>query len=283
MARTAPTPGQKLSFIFFVLLSSLILYIDITSNNFQSIKNGFKSFKISSSYIAKEISIEPLKSIFSLSKSKSQLIEENKGLRDALELSYLNNYLISKENIFFKDKEIIKKAHNQNNYKFEYDIAYLKSLDPNMYKCCDKHRMFIDIKQNSDNLYVESIVFNTEGLVGQIIGESKFYEVLLLTDISHILPIKLNSSEFFCNAKGSGRSEYIICTYNPLIWTKEIKENQTFYTSGLGGIYPKDIEVGYVSSIEVVDSTQTNIEIKLLANPLNGNMFGVLRYWWPVY
>ena len=278
MARAAPTPGQKLSFIFFIILSSLILYIDITSNNFQSIKNGFKSFKISSSYIAKEISIEPLKSIFNLSKSKSQLVEENKDLREALELSYLNNYLISKENIFFKDKEIIKKAHNENNYKFEYDIAYLKSIDPNMYKCCDKHRMFIDIKQNSDNLYVESIVFNTEGLVGQIIDESKFYEVLLLTDISHSLPIKLNSSEFFCNAKGSGRSEYIICTYNPLVWTEEIEENQIFYTSGLGGIYPKDIEVGYVSSIEIIDSTQTNIEIKLLANPLNGDMFGVLKY-----
>ena len=278
MARAAPTPGQKLSFIFFITLSSLILYIDISSNNFQSIKNGFKSFKISSSYIAKEITIEPLKSIANSLKSKNQLIEENKDLREALELSYLNNFLISKENIFFKDKEIIKKAHNENNYKFEYDIAYLKSIDPNMYNCCDKHRMFIDIKQNSDNLYVESVVFNTEGLVGQIIGESKFYEVLLLTDISHSLPIKLNSSEFFCNAKGSGRSEYIICTYNPLVWTKEIKENQIFYTSGLGGIYPKDIEVGYVSSIEVVDSTQTNIEIKLLANPLNGNMFGVLRY-----
>ena len=278
MARAAPTPGQKLSFIFFIILGSLILYIDITSNNFQSIKNGFKSFKISSFYIAKEISIEPLKSIVNLLKSKSQLVEENNHLREALELSYLNNYLISKENIFFKDKEIIKKAHNENSYKFEYDIAYLKSIDPNMYKCCDQHRMFIEIKQNSDNLDIESIVFNTEGLVGQIIGESKFYEVLLLTDISHSLPIKSNSSEFFCNAKGSGRSEYIICTYNPLIWTKEIKENQTFYTSGLGGIYPKDIEVGYVSSIEVVDSTQTNIEIKLLANPLNGNMFGVLRY-----
>ena len=278
MARAAPTPGQKLSFIFFIILGSLILYIDITSNNFQSIKNGFKSFKISSFYIAKEISIEPLKSIVNLSKSKSQLFEENKDLREALELSYLNNYLISKENIFFKDKEIIKKVHNENNYKFEYDIAYLKSIDPNMYKCCDKHRMFIEIKENYDNLYVESIVFNTEGLVGQIIGESKFYEVLLLTDISHSLPIKLNSSEFFCNAKGSGRSEYIICTYNPLVWTKAIKENQIFYTSGLGGIYPRDIEVGYVSSIKVVDSTQTNIEIKLLANPLNGNMFGVLRY-----
>ena len=278
MARAAPTPGQKLSFIFFIILGSLILYIDITSNNFQSIKNGFKSFKISSFYIAKEISIEPLKSIINLSKSKSQLVEENNDLREALELSYLNNYLISKENIFFKDKEIIKKAHNENNYKFEYDVAYLKSIDPNMYKCCDKHRMFIEIKQNYENTYIESVVFNTEGLVGQIIGESKFYEVLLITDISHSLPIKLNSSEFFCNAKGSGRSEYIICTYNPLVWTKEIKKNQTFYTSGLGGIYPKDIEVGYVSSIENIDSTQTNIEIKLLANPLNGNMFGVLKY-----
>ncbi len=278
MARAAPTPGQKLRFIFFIILSSLILYIDITSNNFQSIKNEFKSFKISSFYIAKEFSIEPLKSIVNLSKSKIKLVEENKDLREALELSYLNNYLISKENIFFKDKEIIKKAHNENNYKYEYDIGYLKSIDPNMYKCCDKHRMFIEIKQNSDNTYVESIVFNTQGLVGQIIGVSKFYEVLLLTDITHSLPIKLNSSEFFCNAKGSGRSEYIICTYNPLVWTKEIKENQIFYTSGLGGVYPKDIEVGYVSSIENIDSTQTNIKIKLLANPLNGNMFGVLKY-----
>ena len=112
----------------------------------------------------------------------------------------------------------------------------------------------------------------------RIIDESKFYEVLLLTDISHSLPIKLNSSEFFCNAKASVRSGYIICTYNHLVWTEEIEENEIFYTSGLGGIYPKDIEVGYVSSIEIIDPTQTNIEIKLLANPLNGDMFGVLKY-----
>ena len=109
MARAAPTLGQKLSFIFFIILGSLILYIDITSNNFQSIKNGFKSFKISSFYIAKEISIEPLKSIVNLSKSKSQLVKENNDLREALELSYLNNYLISKENIFLKIKKLLKK------------------------------------------------------------------------------------------------------------------------------------------------------------------------------
>ena len=278
MARAAPTPGQKFSFILFILFGLFILYIDITSNNFQSIKNGFKSFKISSFYIAKEISIEPFKSIISYSKTKNELVKENEDLREALELSYLNNYLISRENIFFKDKEIIKKAHDDSNYKFAYDIANLKSIDPNMYNCCDKHRMFLEINRNYDKSYIESVVFNTEGLVGQIIDESKFYEVLLLTDISHSLPIKLKSNEFFCNAKGTGRSEYIICTYNPLVWKEQIKKNQIFYTSGLGGIYPKDIEIGYVHSTKNIDSTKANIEIRLLANTLDGTMFGVLKY-----
>ena len=278
MARTAPTPGQKISFIMLVLISILILYLDLTSNNFQNIKNGFKAFKISSSYIAKEISIEPIKSIISFSKSKDDLLEENKNLKAALELSYLNNYLVSKENIFYKDKEIIKNAHDKGDYKFAYDVANLKSIDPNMFMCCDKHRMFIEIKGNNDASYIESIVFNSEGILGQIITESKFYEVLLLTDISHSLPIKLESNKFYCNAKGSGRAEYIFCNYNPLIWTEVINKSQAVYTSGLGGVYPKDIEIGYVSSIINTDSKETRIEIKLLANPLNGNQFGVLKY-----
>ena len=278
MARTAPTPSQKISFILLILMSSLILYLDLTSNNFQNIKNGFKAFKISSFYIAKEISIEPIKSIINLTKSKDDLVEENKNLKSALELSYLNNYLISKENIFYKDEEIIKNVHDKGDYKFAYDVANLKSIDPNMFMCCDKHRMFIEIKGNNDASYIESMVFNSEGILGQIINESKFYEVLLLTDISHSLPIKLESNKFYCNAKGSGRAEYIICDYNPLIWTEVIDKSQAVYTSGLGGVYPKDIEIGYVSSIINTDSREARIEIKLLANPLNGDQFGVLNY-----
>ena len=61
MARISPTPGQKLTFVFLTLLSALILYLDITTNNFDNIKNGFKSVKITSLYIAKNISIEPIK------------------------------------------------------------------------------------------------------------------------------------------------------------------------------------------------------------------------------
>jgi len=278
MARISPTPGQKLTFVFLTLLSALILYLDITTNNFDSIKNGFKSVKITSFYILKNISIEPIKSLISLSKSKNELIKENKNLKKALNNSYLNNYLISRENIFFKDQEIIRKAYDDSKYDFEYDVAQLRSINPNMYKCCDKHRMFIEVYGNSKHGYIESVVFNSSGILGQVIDKDKFSEVLLLTDTSHSLPIKSESNEFFCNANGSGRAEIITCSYNPLVWNEEINLDQVFYTSGLGGIYPKDIKIGNVKDIELVNSTITILEIKLFANPLDGDLFGVLNY-----
>ena len=212
MARIAPTPGQKLSYFIFLCISVLILYLDITSNSLQSIKNSFKSLKISTFYITNELTIEPVRYVINLSKSKNDLIDENKDLKDALNISYLNNYLISRENNFFKDEEIIKKVIEKKNYNFSYDIALLRSLDPNIYKCCDKHRMHIEILNNSQNSYKDNVVFNSSGILGLIVDQNKnkYHEVLLLTDVTHSLPIKSNSNEFFCNAKGSGRLDIIV-------------------------------------------------------------------------
>ena len=277
MARIAPTPGQKLSFLIFTIVSAIVLYFDITTNSFNSIKNEFKSLKISAKYAVKVSTLEPVKLLVKSFRNKDKLISENKILREALDLSYLNNYLISRENIFYKDKEIIKKIHMNSEFSSTYNIAKLRNIDPNMYKCCDRHRMFLEITKSNDHNFLESAVFNYQGIVGHIIDDNKFYEVLLLTDIAHSLPIKLKSNNFFCNAKGSGRAEYITCSYNPLVWTEEIRKNQTFYTSGLGGIYPKNVEIGHISSINYINSNETVLDIKLVSNPLDTDLFGVYR------
>ena len=277
MARIAPTPGQKLSFLIFTIISAIVLYFDITTNSFNSIKNEFKSFKISVKYVVKVSTFEPIQSLVKSFRNKDELISENKILREALDLSYLNNYMISRENIFYKDKEIIKKIHMNSEFSSTYNIAKLRNIDPNMYKCCDRHRMFLEIIKSNDHNFLESAVFNYQGIVGHIIDDNKFYEVLLLTDIAHSLPIKLESNNFFCNAKGSGRAGYITCSYNPLVWTEEIRKNQTFYTSGLGGIYPKNVEIGHISSINYINSNETVFDIKLVSNPLDTDLFGVYR------
>ena len=278
MARISPTRGQKLAFIVYILIGIGILYLDITSNSFQSIKNGFKSFKISSSYFLNQISIKQIESLNERSKSKKLLVKENEMLKEALDLSHLNNYLIAKENNFYKDHEIIKYAAHDKNYQSSYKIAQLRSFDPNTFNCCDRHRMFIEVINDNNEDFNEFMVFNSSGIIGQIIHTNKYSEVLLLTDISHYIPIKSRTNDFFCNAQGSGRSAIIICTYNPLVEAQEIITGHKFYTSGLGGIYPKDIEIGQVDKVIKIDSTTVMLEIKLSSNPISSDLLGVIKY-----
>ena len=278
MARIPPTPGKKITYFLFILVACIILYFDITTDSFRDFKNGFKSAKIYSSYILRNISIEPVKKILTVTKSKNQLLEENKILKNALNLSHLNNFLISNENSFYKDKELIKNISKHNEYKYSYDIAKLKSFDPKMFQCCDIHRMFIEVVTNSINDLEEGIVFNSDGILGQIIDNKKFHEVILLTDINHSIPVKILDEDFYCNANGSGKADLIICEYNPLVWTKNIELGSAFYSSGLGGIYPKDIMVGNLLKKVDIDATKINLEIKLLANPIKDNLLGIFKY-----
>ena len=199
-------------------------------------------------------------------------------MKKALDASYLNNYLISRENSFYKDDNILKYPLLDKENKANYSLAKLKDIDPNIFRCCDSHRMYIEfISNKKEQNYLESVVFNKSGIVGQISNDGKYFEVILLTDVSHSIPIKSISDSFFCNAKGSGRANIIICSYNPLVWDEEILLTKTFYTSGLGGIFPKNIEVGNVINILDISPNLRNIEIALLANPLDDDIFGVFK------
>ena len=166
----------------------------------------------------------------------------------------------------------------RDSYKPSYKIAQLKNFDPNIFNCCDRHRMFVEVISDKNEDFNEFMVFNASGIIGQIIHTNKYSEVLLLTDISHYIPIKLSTNDFFCNAQGSGRSEIIICKYNPLVESQEIIAGHIFYTSGLGGIYPKDIEIGKVDKVIKIDSTTVELEIKLSADPIASDLFGVIKY-----
>ena len=85
MSRVAPTRGSKTLSFLFISLSALLLYLDTTYKSFESIKNIYKSFAISTSYILKKSTIDPISYIYELSLDKSYLLKENKELK----LAYL--------------------------------------------------------------------------------------------------------------------------------------------------------------------------------------------------
>ena len=76
--------------------------------------------------------------------SSRRNIVKNESLKKALDVSYLNNYLISRENNFYKDKNVLKHPFEHNSFT-NYSVAELKNLDPNVFNCCDKHRMYIEV------------------------------------------------------------------------------------------------------------------------------------------
>ena len=68
---------------------------------------------------------------------------------------------------------------------------------------------------------------------------------MLLTDIqSSMIPLINSKGDFYCNASGSGASDYITYSYSQLVWLDNHELGEKFFSSGLGGIYPKGIEIG---------------------------------------
>ncbi len=277
MARNTPTPGQKITYFILIFLGILILYVDINSKIFSNVKNNFQSFKILSTFVMKNISVRPFKELIVSMSSKQKLLDENTMLREKLDESYLKNFLITKENNFYTDHTSIVKEIKDDLVVESFHFAKLRQIDPNIFNCCDRHRIYIEILDKNKESFKEAVVFNLNGIIGQVISNGFQNEVLLLTDTKSSIPIKNSSGDFFCNATGSGKANLISCTYSQLVWINKHKIGDTFYSSGLGGVYPKGIKLGELTSIEVTDSSVTKLEIKLVSSPLDTDFFGVIK------
>ena len=275
MSRVAPTRGSKTLSFLFISLSALLLYLDTTYKSFESIKNIYKSFAISTSYILKKSTIDPISYIYELSIDKSYLLKENKELKLALDKSHLSNFIISKDSNFFANDKLIENFLTKNDISNIFYLSKIKSFDTQLYFCCSQHRVLIEIFNRPNISLVGSAVINSSGILGQIIHDAGVQEVLLLTDKSHVLPVE--SENHFCNAKGNGDPGIIYCTYSTLLWPEEIKQGQSFFSSGMGGVYPRGLLIGHVGEIIKIDDSMIRFEIELISDPLQDNVLGVLE------
>ena len=274
MSRVAPTFGTKVLYFLLIIISGFFIYIDLKHKSFEGIKNFYQSFIISSSYIFKSATVEPIKLLYQISKDKSELINENKKLKLELDNSHILNFIISSDSKFFADDDSINRFLDINNINEVFHLAKLEYFDTELYMCCSKHRAFIKTYKNNKNL-IGSTVINDMGIIGHIIYGDSLSEVLLLTDIDHVMPIM--SGNHFCNARGSGKPGKITCSYNNKVWQEKVSIGQEFYSSGMGGIYPKGILIGNVSDIREVEENFIEFDINLVSSPIVKNVVGVLE------
>jgi rod shape-determining protein MreC len=268
MARIAPGNTPKFAYVVLLILASLFIYLDLQYKTFTSTKNVFNSALLSSNLLIKNILLKPISNLYNLTTSKNDLIKLNRSLEDALETIRIENFLILNKATLFKNNEGLMSYTESSAINSLYEIAAVSSFDTNLYKCCDSHKLFLF--NNLSPFREGGTVINAEGILGQISDSNKrVSEVILISDINHSMPVKLNN--FYCNANGTGRPRILECKYDASLWPESFSIGDSFYSSGLGGIFPEGILIGNIKSIKFADNKETILEIESLANPLTQN------------
>lgn len=268
MARIAPGNTPKFAYVVLLIIASLFIYLDLQYKTFTSTKNVFNSALLSSNLLIKNILLKPISNLYNLTTSKNDLIKLNRSLEDALETIRIENFLILNKATLFKNNEGLISYTESSAINSLYEIAAVSSFDTNLYKCCDSHKLFLF--NNLSPFREGGTVINAEGIIGQISDSNKrVSEVILISDINHSMPVKLNN--FYCNANGTGRPRILECKYDASLWPESFSIGDSFYSSGLGGIFPEGILIGNIKSIKLADNKETILEIESLANPLTQN------------
>lgn len=144
----------------------------------------------------------------------------------------------------------------------------------------DAYRQQVVINQGQNTgAYVGQAVIDERGVVGQVIsvGENTS-RVLLITDITHAVPVQVLRNDVRGIANGTGHNDELVIDNLPR--STDIVKGDVLVTSGLGGRFPEGYPVAIVES--VTNDTKSQFA-RIVAKPLAS--LDRLRYvllLWPV-
>lgn len=187
----------------------------------------------------------------------SRLQIENKVLRDQLreknaELLLFDQLKVENQRL----RLLLNSPLRSDEYK---KIAEVLTAETNVY------RQQVVINQGAQGgAYVGQPVIDEKGVVGQIVsvGEQTS-RVLLLTDLTHSIPVQVLRNDVRLIASGTGRNDELTLENVPR--SVDIQKGDLLVTSGLGGRFPE----GYpVAVVENVSRSGQHYFASVIAKPL---------------
>ncbi|ATW28572.1 rod shape-determining protein MreC [Candidatus Formimonas warabiya] len=111
------------------------------------------------------------------------------------------------------------------------------------------HSVILD-RGTDDGLAKDMVVINNDGLVGKIISVTRnTAEVLLILDREGALGCVVQLSRTPGIIEGTGSQGMLRMVHFP--HDADIEENQVVLTSGLGGVFPAGLRIGFVTEVKV--------------------------------
>ncbi|WP_440876236.1 rod shape-determining protein MreC [Thalassotalea sp. PLHSN55] len=249
-------PSAQHRLVLVLFCSALLIFFDHKLASFDTVRGYLQSFVSPLQYLATTPKQMVTWAAENLA-TREQLIEENQNYqRQALafdqQLMELN--ILKQENDRLRSllasplRADIKKM-----------VAEIVSVNSDPYT----HQIVIN-RGASDGAYEGQPVIDDQGIVGQILHVgTNTSRVILMTDVTHAVPVRINRNGVRLVATGTGRIDRL--TLNHVPHSTDIVSGDLLVTSGLGGKYPEGYPVATVIS---VTKNESNAFAKVLSVPV---------------
>lgn len=244
MALSLPRRKNKIILGILIVLCIILASFNLKYQNILPIGKSIILEVVSPLQKAVTFLINPfIKSIKTINKF-SDILEENRILTKKV------NTLL-KENIYLKELERENRELREllgSSYYEQFEIKLAKVIGKA--KTDWKHSFFIDEGTNH-NIKINMSVISQSGLIGRVITTSRnFSEVKLITDPSSSIAAMVQDSRKTGIVQGIGTNTL---KFDLVPKEAEVDIGDIIITSGLGGIFPKGIQIGRVSDIKNLD------------------------------
>ncbi|WP_057832740.1 rod shape-determining protein MreC [Colwellia sp. TT2012] len=239
------SPAHRL--ILVLCCSAALIFFDHKMASFETVRGYLQSLVSPLQYMAnapKQMMNWAVENIV----TRQQLINKNKTFREN-ELFYheqaMQLSMVRQENERLRSL-LSSPVRGEINKMF----AEIISVDSDPYS----HQVVIN-RGTNDGVYEGQPVLDEKGIVGQIlhVGASSS-RVILITDISHAIPVRIQRNGLRLIASGSGQIDRLIHNFVP--HSADVKVGDLLVTSGLGGKYPEGYPVARVVLVRADESRE---------------------------
>lgn len=241
--KNGTSPQRRL--VLVLICSALLIYFDHSKNSFEKTRSYLQSFVSPLQYLANAPK-EMFTWLGANFTSRQRLLNENEHYKA--------------EQIIFSEQKMQLAILKQENDRLrallasplkpgrKKMVAEILSLDSDPYS----HQIVINRGANN-GVYEGQPVLDDQGVVGQILHVgATTSRVILITDITHGLPVRIKRNGIRMVAAGSGRIDRLI--HNHVPHSTDVRIGDLLVTSGLGGKYPEGYPVAEVTFVKPDES-----------------------------
>lgn len=200
----------------------------------------------------------------------SNLLQEN------IYLKQLNNIYLTKlqvlQSLELENARLSNLLQFSQQQKYILSLAKVIDLIPDQFK----HQIVLN-KGLQHGVHVGQPILNASGILGSIIAVEEATSIaVLITDINYAIPVVNLRNNFRAIALGTGVYGKLILQHIP--HTADIKEQDVFVTSGIGGKYPSGYRVGVVKQVQHLANLSFATIVLELEQQLNNYQEVLLMY-----